>query len=230
MQNGFWWDVAIASSCSSVHGLRCPLCPFRTFFGGGHRARCVDHIRKYHSLANQFCCSGTKQIKVIAAIHDNDKLQGLTTGKYLERSAQIMHSCVKPPVAVSQNNIDKDIRLVLTERGPEYWSLSAVEHGVVCRRVRNLYYTKGFAEILFKEIILHDAKVMSMITRLQLRAMEAGSELANLFPGHSRFWWPLIEDVMQSNVVTGAGPRLCPCVPCAWVERNGTSSFKFSHA
>jgi hypothetical protein len=56
------------SRVSSKGCVRCPLCPFRRFKGGGSKGRLIQHISKYHTEGKQFCCSGTKQIKVASVI------------------------------------------------------------------------------------------------------------------------------------------------------------------
>ena len=43
-----------------------------------------------------------------------------------------------------------------------------------------------------------DCKVRSIWPRLHLRALESGNVLGNLYPTHTRFWWPLVEDVFSS--------------------------------
>ena len=113
-----------------------------------------------------------------------------------------MRSTLGAGVPVSQNAIDKLIRLVLTDKGPEYWSLSKLERqSVNCRRVRNLYYTHKFGEIIFKEILMSRSKVKAMLPRLLLRAAESESQLGNLYPTHVRHWWPLVEDIFMSPEV-----------------------------
>ena len=49
------------------------------------------------------------------------------------------------------------IRLVLTERGPEYWRADVVAVEPV-RRVRNLYYTKDFGQLVYQEMLMRQAK------------------------------------------------------------------------
>ena len=56
------------------------------------------------------------------------------------------------------NEIDRRIRLVLTSTGPEYWSKDAVDSSQCLRRVKNLYYTMGFAELVYREYLMCDAK------------------------------------------------------------------------
>ena len=56
------------------------------------------------------------------------------------------------------NLIDKDFRLVLTERGPEYWN--CVREAPV-RPVRNLYYSHEFAQMVYEEMLNNTAKASS---------------------------------------------------------------------
>ena len=65
----------------------------------------------------------------MAALHDHDCYEGMEAGKYLERSASAMRASIVSGVPVAHNNIDKHIRLVLTDKGPEYWSLSKLKGG-----------------------------------------------------------------------------------------------------
>ena len=53
--------------------------------------------------------------------------------------------------------IDRHIRLVFTDRGPEYWNLECLQRSSL-RRVRNLYYTQEFAQMVFQEFLMHEAK------------------------------------------------------------------------
>ena len=176
----------------------CPFCPFRGF-GFKHAAcRLSQHVTKYHIARLQYCCSGTKQMKIILSLFDSDQQQGLSGDDYLRRSAAIMQKSVLPPLSYLHNKIDRELRLVFTSSGPEYWNNTAVVSGYRVRRVRNLYYTQGFAEILYREMILHSGKVKAMLPRLHLRGLEVGNPLVALYPNHCRHWWPMIEDIYSS--------------------------------
>ena len=69
--------------------------------------------------------------------------------------------------------LNRYIRLVLTERGPEYWRADVVGAESV-RRVRNLYYTKEFAQMVYQEMLTRQAKAsgqaLRSITDLGVRA------------------------------------------------------------
>ena len=65
-----------------------------------------------------------------------------------------MRSTIKPGLSSKVNNINKFVRLVLTETGPQYHNAVTVGSDVPVRRVGNLFYTKGFANLLFRELMM----------------------------------------------------------------------------
>ncbi len=84
---------------------RCPLCPFRDF--GSRKGRLLDHLTKYHRERTQYVCSGTKQMKVITALYDNDRfVRCPSSTRYLARSADTIRATVRPPLSGSKNEID----------------------------------------------------------------------------------------------------------------------------
>ena len=176
-------------------GWLCPLCPFRTF----PTKRCLlEHIHLHHSERKQYVASGTKQLKAVAALFDDDRLSDNQQFCFLSRSAELLRTTVVPALNSRHNHIDDSIRLVLSENGPVFVNLEFLEHSRVHRRVRNLYYTQKFAEILRFETITHKARVSSFLPRLVTRAKENGNSLCGLFPRHTRSWWPILEDIFQS--------------------------------
>ena len=137
---------------------RCPLCPFRAF--GNRQQRVADHVAKYHKLSNNCCASGTKQLKVIMALHDHDVFNNRDGRNYLQRSADLLRHSVVPALAANVSEIDRHIRLVYAATGPEYRNLQLLASDEdLCRRVRNIYYTRGFAHMVYMELLMCDAKV-----------------------------------------------------------------------
>eukprot|EP00438_Fugacium_kawagutii_P027022 Skav232520 [mRNA] locus=scaffold1096:926666:934699:- [translate_table: standard] len=178
----------------------CALCPFRSF---QRLDQLREHVRKHHVAKHQFVCSGTKQMKVILALHDADCVKRLCGEDFLFRSALLLRKQVQPPLNNAQTNIDKAIRLLFGKEGPVYVNEAIIGHSLSARRVLNIYYSKEFAEILYREIVLHHSNVKSIWPRLHLRALEAGNPLGNLYPLHTRHWWPIVEDVFMSAEVQG---------------------------
>ena len=115
----------------------------------------LTHVRKYPTDINQYVCSGAKQIKVILALHDHAAGLQLPVCQYLQESARLMAATVVPPPCTSRNYVDKTIRLLFKSSGPEYINVSELGKTVVARRVRNIYYDKSFAEMLFQEVLMH---------------------------------------------------------------------------
>ena len=135
---------------------RCPLC-LRKF---ARPRRVKDHVQKYHAAQRQFCCSGTKQIRVIHALFDEDQLRNLQPRPtYLRRSASLLRASVGEEDG-SVNSLDRNLRLVMTNKGPSYKSLQCIsQNASLYRRAKNLYYTHGFADLLFQEMLVSNAKM-----------------------------------------------------------------------
>ena len=131
---------------------KCALFPFRSFF---RLQKLRHHVEKYHIRKSQFVCSGTKQLKIILALHDADCVQRTREGNFLWRSSLILQRDVEPPLACEANHIDKSLRLVLTGLGPKYANVSNIGVTMQVRRVLNIYYDRAFAEVLYREIVLH---------------------------------------------------------------------------
>ena len=137
--------------------MNCPFCPFRRFARADRKQR---HISTYHTVSRQYVCSGTKQLKLLCALFDYDQVACLPGKDYLRRSALMMADTVAPPLRSKLNEIDRHIRLVLTEEGPAFFNFDVISDGEtrLVRRARNLYYTRGFAEMIYKEFMLCNGK------------------------------------------------------------------------
>ena len=185
-----------SSWCRNSTYFVCALCPFRRF---ARKARLIQHVHKYHDRRHQFTCSGTKQVKVIAALHDNDRLyRDDKVDKYLSRSAAIMRSAILHAIPDNINLVDKLIRLAFTSGGPIFMDEITLSKSTSFRRCRNLWYDHGFAEQLKALVLVHDAKVRTLLPELVRRTSESGNELSSLFPGEVGSWWSLIEDIFHS--------------------------------
>ena len=149
--------LAIASVAALGGGSRvdsghaCPLCPFRRF---AQVASLVKHLERAHAHERGCVASGTKQKRLVYALYDSDVLAGRDPMDLLCRSASAMRESVVPALPPHQNAIDKLVRLVLAEDGPEYRNAAWLGSSSLVRRVGNLYYTRGFANLLFREIMM----------------------------------------------------------------------------
>jgi len=138
---------------------------------------------------------------VILALHDHDCFSGNSDKNLISRSAAFMRSTVRPALDGNNNNIDRGIRLVLTANGPEYHNIDTIIANSDCRRVRNLYYTREFAELVRTETLLSRIRMRSVIIRIIARMTQDGSCGVRLLPTKVAYWWPLVEDIFGSDVV-----------------------------
>ena len=136
-------------------------------------------------------------------------MNGTEARDYLQRSAKILRSSVRFGVSDGVNYIDKELRLVFSKDGPSYKSVAEILSGRCCyRRVRNLYYTHDFAEMFKAEVLVYFARVRSFLPRLAMRALDAGNSLASLYPSKVACWWPVIEDIFTSPIVSELKEKL----------------------
>ena len=139
-----------------IQPLRCPACPFRMF---NRKDQLRTHMQRHHTRKQQFCCSGTKQLRIVLALHDADQLLGKTKEtNYLQRSAELLRASVKPNLSPSRNAIDRNIRLLLDSHGPRFVHADYLKAGVSARRVGRLWYTRAFGEQVWQELLLHHGK------------------------------------------------------------------------
>jgi hypothetical protein len=151
-------EKARCNTIKAHHGaFPCPACPFRTF---DRCSRLTQHLQRYHRKKNQFCCSGTKQLRVALALHDSDMLAQRRRGSYLKRSAELLKKSINPSLSKHNNCIDRSIRLLLDASGPRIVHVEALA-AQQARRVGRLWYTRAFAERIFQELLLQHGKATS---------------------------------------------------------------------
>ena len=183
---------------------RCPLCPFRRFphrFAGASATRVRQHMTTYHVPSTQFCCSGTKQLKVVIALYDNDILMRQVPCKLLSRSAEIVRNTVFPEIQSNIMIIDKLLRVVFDHDGIKFVNADYAINDEIVRRVGNLFYTRRFAELLLREVLIYNGKMKSVMQRIAIQVASQGCEIANLLPVNGKSWWPMVEDVFASPAV-----------------------------
>ena len=174
----------------------CLTCPVRSF-------TTVDQLRRrvqlYHVKETSDICAGHKRKRVAWAIHDADSLAGKRSVSLLRRSAAIIRRHVTPPLDHGRDNINGELRLVLTGRGSIHVDKKAVstDGDVHVRRVGNLYHTRCFANIVYCELVMHEARLAEGVKHVQLQIAVSGSEPGNLVPENSRYTWKVVHDVFS---------------------------------
>ena len=199
-------------------GVRCLLCPFKIIASSSHHAKrdFLIHLDNHHGRHRQKQKAGDrmsgggfyvasqakKQLKLIKALFDHDRCVGAEPGHYLQRSATIIRETVRP--ALHTLKVDDEIRLLLDTTGPRFINAAAVradcpdEERISARRVGYLYYTRAFAEMFFREALLHAGRARPIRARFLTRSLEAGSQATHLFPINVRTWLDIMEDVFSA--------------------------------
>ena len=131
----------------------------------------------------------------------------------LSRSASLLRSSVVPALSGDNFAIDRDIRLVLTRAGPTYMNVAALGASTWVRRVGNLYYTRCFANLLWREMCMAKGRLQEALTRVHLHIGALGCELSNLLPTHSQIMWKVVQDRKRTYVASLVGGS-SPCPSC----------------
>ncbi|CAE7525164.1 unnamed protein product [Symbiodinium natans] len=178
----------------------CPCCPWRRF---NKRAHLRQHLVSQHTAAKRYCPSGTKQLRIAAALYDHDAVAGTTiqTG-FLSRSAAIMRADVKPPVPTTIVSIDKTVRYVFDADGPIIMALHSVKKRNDLRRVGNLYYTYAFACAFLQAAATGNASLQRIYSVMVGACTRHRGQLSSLLPRATNgFWTNVLEDLMQAPPV-----------------------------
>ena len=179
--------TALRKPTSKHDGLQqsCLLCPFRSFTTVDQLRR---HVQLYPVKEASYVFACLKQKSVAWAIHDAGSLAGERSENLLRRSPLLDHG---------RNNINDEQRLVLTGRGPIYVSKKAVsaDGHLHVRRVGNLYDTRCFANMVYRELVTHQDRLAESMMRVQLQIAVSGSGLGNIVPENSRCMWKVVQDV-----------------------------------
>jgi hypothetical protein len=176
------------------------------------RARLLWHIERHHAQtkfkANNgaligtgvFVASGTKQLKIIKALYDDDSLYDRMGAKYLHRSAEIICRAFVQTPASNIIKMDKSIVLVLDVTGPKYVSKEDSAMMPLLRRgSRSFYYTREFANALFNDALLLQGRMKKIRNIAVQRSVQSGNVLWHLFPTKVETWLVLAEDVFTSH-------------------------------
>ena len=138
---------------------------------------------KHHVKANAVVASGTKQLRVICALYDNDMFSRKSvTTDYLKRSASVMRKQVVPALSRKPSRVDEHIRLVIDTSGPSYVHVRKLARTIQARRVGNFYYTRAFAEWMFKNVMLSHASFRDTAAKGIIECQSSNNELASLMP------------------------------------------------
>lgn len=200
-------DAVKGQSGANFPPTTCPCCPWRQFERRQHLLR---HLEKQHTRAKRFSASGTKQLRIAAALYDHDRLHDQNPEpSYLARSSALLRRTVKGAMPRDVNAIDKKIRCVWHADGPEFVRLQNVQKATGLRRVGNMYYDRGFAEAFLHAASVSHGSLHKVQTHFLRTCRRENGQLASLIPrGNNGFWLNVMEDLMTSPLVESYTARL----------------------
>ena len=97
-------------------------------------------------------------MKIVLALFDDAASSQTPPARLPHESAHLLRETAQPEVSSSTNRIDKHIRLVLDCSGPRYVNAECIGDDLCVRRVRYLYYTHSFADMILREAVLNHAQ------------------------------------------------------------------------
>ena len=121
-------------------------------------SRLLDHIRKKHTDLVKFVCNGTKQLKVIMSMYSLDSFTGRHPGHYLQRSSDLIRVSASLGGSATHNSIDRILCVVLTGNGPTMVHTSTLGAVHKVRRVGNVLFTRCYAEVFLRLVLLNDSR------------------------------------------------------------------------
>jgi hypothetical protein len=183
---------------------RCYLCPYKNYVGKQSARALGNHIVRHHTKEKNFCPAGSKMLKVIKCLFDNDRcLRRRVTASYLRRAADLMRSTISTPVTSNDLlGFNNSIVLILGASGPYYANKDDVGVLIKARRIGYLYYTLEFANMFIREALLHNGRVKTLRARLVFKAQEVGHGLGHLYPRKVQTWLGIMEDIFWSPYVS----------------------------
>ncbi|CAE7784270.1 unnamed protein product, partial [Symbiodinium necroappetens] len=178
----------------------CPCCPWRQF----ERRRClVEHLQHQHTEAKRFCPAGTKQLRVVVALYDHDRLHDRTPQPtFLARASELLRKTVKGNMPRNRSFIDKSLRCVFHSDGPEFVNIRSITEATGLRRVGNLFYDRGFADAFLNAAAAHHASLHKIQAYFLEKCRRDDGKLASVIPrGNNGFWMNVLEDLMMSPLL-----------------------------
>ena len=217
---------------------RCPLCPFHSFamHPCNFRKNYNSHLDYQHAPSNgvtcrnvELSCTRSQTVwRCAREIFDNESMSGHYAGYYLRRACEYFRESVRLPAGQrTHTSMDRkdnhSMVLVLGDHGPAYHMKSTVATSSAYRQLysddsvrtdpnapptKTHYYTKGFAELFTKAMLMHSGSVHEARRELVRTFNVSGNPLANMMPQSDgdaathKFWRRLTDELIFGEHMT----------------------------
>ncbi len=186
-----------------IRAFPCKLCPFRSF---DRKSRLIDHVEKYHTPPKYSAIGCDAQYSTAKAVYLHNKLTNLwghpsEEGCCLAIAAARLHAhCEATEEEEDFLRRNNEIRMVLvwTETGPRYLLRS---HLGTCRRAnKDIYYTQGFAQMVFSRALTSKGKIRVLASYLQNDFAKGDGVAAMLVPTkHRSGLFDVIKEIFEED-------------------------------
>ena len=191
--------AGLSSKISTADARPCALCPC---YVAASIDALLSHVSEQHTFACTFVPSGTKQLRVVCALYDDDMCADVVVGHFLSRSANVMRRTLQGSVPASALCIDRYASLVLRHSGPQYEPVHDVTNATSLRRVGYVAYDRGFAVLLLREFLAHRGRLRPTRRSVTARTCRQPGALPGLLPARLDVWLRLLEDTLRGPTVS----------------------------
>ena len=188
----------------SLRGVRCMLCPFRSF----SRLRYLKRHLQHHCAKNMYLADPrSPQRAVVRAYFDYCQAvvpiasEGTRAFDLLHYSASKIREwnskCPESIIALLKKANRPVLVRVLTHVGPQYWAKVLTEPCI--RHSKDIYYTLRFADLLLSTVLTNNGKVSTTVNALYLH-FGSTIKTSGLLPRSSDFWNDILQDIISHRV------------------------------
>ena len=125
------------------------------------------HLARHHGAERRFECSGTEQLRAVMALHQCDLFRSRRPADHLARSAELIRCSVGPVSCTSRLRVDREYRVLLTASGPRFVCKDISVGAVAARRVGNVFYDRGFADVSLRHLMQTRGRMQMTMDRLR---------------------------------------------------------------
>ena len=140
--------------------------PFSPWLQLTNRKECLYmHLVRHHGPERRFICSGTKQPRVVMALH-----------------AELVRCSVGPLSCTRRLRNGREYRVPLTASGPKFVCKDVGSGAVAARRVGKVFYDRGFADVFFRHLMQTGGRMHMTMNRLQCDIQLQGCQQGHTHP------------------------------------------------
>ena len=136
------------------------------------------------------------------AVHQCDLFRGRRPAHHLAQSAELIRCSAGPLSCTCRLRVDGEHRVQLTASGPRFVCKDIGSGAVAARRVGNVFYDRGFADVFLRHPMQTGGRMHTTMNRLQCDIQLQGCQRGHMLLEHPKTVWPVAEDIVRSPDVS----------------------------